>query len=311
MRALCKTKINNILGLDIRNFKLAFMQKTFFIFVFILDSLVFNAQYRKLPLDTNYYWQQSSTIHSVGPVINCNYFLKVDKEVTFNGKIFKSIMSFGESNYQCVMSRLLRQDTALRIVTTVMNNQEYILYNFNKSVGDTATLLNDNGTAQTFTLVTKDSILINDGFYHKRFVFNGISPIIEGVGGINGLLGADGFEADSRINCLGRISPALTIYNSAGLGTSCSLTTGVALNKGEEKEFKIFPNPATDLIHMRFENSVPKSVTVKNLLGETIMQYNDVNGDVLTVEINNFASGFYFVHVNFVDGLLTRSFIKN
>ncbi|WP_317900215.1 T9SS type A sorting domain-containing protein [Aurantibacillus circumpalustris] len=288
------------------------MKNLLVIIIFCFISSSFKAQYRKLPLDTNHYWQQSTTISTVGPPINCSYYLKVTKDSMINGKVFKYINSFDVTNFQCYRAGVIREDTLLKIVYSVANNQEYILYNFNKVVGDTAALLSNNSTVQTHTLISKDSVLINDGFYHKRFTFDNSQPIIEGVGSLGGLLAPfDGFEAFSTLNCLARISPTLSVYSSLGLGSSCPLTTSLPLNNMDKKGINIFPNPSTDLINIRFEKSRPKSIFIKNILGQTIMQYANIHLDLLTIEVSKFESGYYFIQLNFENEAITQTFIKN
>jgi hypothetical protein len=88
---------------------------------------------------------------------------------------------------------LLRQDTVLKRIIQLDNTQEKILYNFSKNIGDTALLTSFGfgASSLTYTLLSKDSVLINDGFYHKRYKFypnpNDYVTVIEGIGSTAGL----------------------------------------------------------------------------------------------------------------------------
>jgi hypothetical protein len=288
------------------------MKKNLLVFLFILFGFSIKAQYRKMPLSPNYYWQQHTTINTIPPYINCSYALKVSKDSLVNGKVFKYIETYDASYMYFSESALIRQDTVLKRVTAIIFNQENILYNFNKSVGDTALLLGAGWMPQTYTLQTRDSVLLNDGFYHKRFLYNNMPPVIEGVGSINGMLWPmDSFESFTTLNCLGRFSPSLSIYSSAGLSSSCPLTTGIALNSANKKGFSLFPNPSSEILHINFENIVPKTLAIKNMLGQTIMTLEQPKQNSLNVNISSLETGFYFVELGYEAGVLSKSFIKN
>lgn len=288
------------------------MKKNLPVFLFLFFAVSFKAQYRKMPLSPNYYWQQHTTINSLPPYINCSYALKVTKDSILNGKTFKFIETYNASYLYFSESALLRQDTVLKRVTAILFNQENILYNFNKSVGDTALLLGAAWTPQTFTLQAKDSVLLNDGFYHKRFTYNNMPPVIEGVGSISGLLWPmDSFESFTTLNCLGRISPTLSIYSSAGLSSACPLTTGIASNSPNKNAFGLFPNPSSDVLHINFDTALPKTLIIKNMLGQTMLTVDPPKQTTMNLNISSLEAGFYFVELGYEAGAMSRSFIKN
>ena len=289
------------------------MKELLFLMLFVLNYLAVNAQYRKMPLDTNHYWQEHCSYSpSMGQSQSNTYKLKVKKDSIINGKTYQFLYAYDLSCAGLYDAIFLRQDTLLKRVIILLGNQERILYNFDKNVGDTATLYCEFGGGTTYTLASKDSVLINDGFYHKRFSFGGIK-VIEGVGSQNGLLFpyCIGIDSYTNLECLAQISPSLTIYSSGGIGTSCPVIANFNLNSDNKNILSIFPNPSSDAIHISAKNIIPKSIEITNIIGETVLSINKISEINVTVNLNNFVQGVYFVKVFFADKNVSRIFIKN
>lgn len=291
--------------------------KKLFLFIFLtIVSLTSTAQYRKLPLDTNHYWQQSLYRNvQPQPPTYCDYQLKVKKDSIRNGTTYKyirSLNSFCNPNYLYAESALIREDTIQKLVLILVSNQEKIMYNFNKNVGDTAKIYSPLWGTMTTTLQTKDSILISDGFYHKRFNFSGLT-IIEGVGCINGLLSPDPpFEINRQLLCIAQVYPTLTtIYNSGGVGQLCPIITNVPIETDMRKYISIFPNPTSDVLNIKTESVIPKYIQIKNILGQTIISINTITQDLSTINIKDLSQGVYFINVNLADKNISGHFIKN
>lgn len=291
------------------------MKKLFLFFVLTIISLTSIAQYRKLPLDTNHYWREDCGYYPGFYTVTGTFNQKVIKDSIVNGITYQYLNSY---NLQCnpSISPLIRQDTILKRVIILFNNQEKILYNFNKNVGDTANLFCFITGVSTYTLSYKDSVLINDGFYHKRFNFSGGSvpgDIIEGVGSQRSLFlpYCIGVETMTMLQCLGQITPSMTIYSAGGVGTNCPIITDIHLVTDNKKSISIFPNPANDIINISSGNDVPKSIEITNIIGQTILSLNKINDLNTTVNLSDFSQGLYFVKVNFTDKNVSGHFIKN
>ncbi|MGZ3901920.1 MAG: T9SS type A sorting domain-containing protein [Bacteroidia bacterium] len=267
-----------------------------------------------MPLDTNHYWQENCNYNPGNGSATGTFLQKVIKDSLVNGKIYYFISSY---NLQCSPQSnfLVRQDTILKRVIILFNNQEKILYNFNKNVGDTATLLCLLGGVSTYTLTYKDSILLNDGYYHKRFNFGGNGPgnIIEGVGSLKSLFlpYCSGFDTYSTLQCLGQVTPSMTIYSSGGIGTNCPLITDIKINEEIQNPTVIFPNPTNDVINISTGNILAKAIQISNLIGQTILYIDEINGLITTFNLKDFQPGLYLVKVNFADKSINRHFIKN
>ncbi len=290
------------------------MKKLFLLIILPIISITSTAQYRKMPLDTNHFWQESCGYYPGNGSATGTFQQKVIKDSVVGGKTYKFINSY---NLQCSpgWSFLVRQDTILKRVIILYNNQEKILYNFNKNVGDTANLLCLLSGVSTYTLTYKDSILLNDGFYHKRFNFGGNGPgnIIEGVGSKKSLFlpYCMGFDTSTMLECLSRITPSLTIYSSGGAGMGCPLITDIKINDENQKVLVIYPNPSNDVINISARNILPNSIEISNIVGHTILYTNKINSLNTTINLKDFQPGLYLVKVSFADKNISGRFIKN
>lgn len=294
------------------------MKKNLLLITFTLSCFIVEAQYRKMPLDTNHYWQQLYSSNVSPNPYSCYLKLKVLKDSVVNGKTYQFIKSLNNlcSPYYG-SSGLVRQDTVLKRIIQLINNQEKILYNFNKNIGDTALLTAFGGTPLIYTLQSKDSLLSNDGLYHKRYKFYpngfGFVTVIEGIGSTDGLLSPwVPFETGYLLECVARSHPSFTtIYSSSGLGTSCPIDVGLPLYREIKKTLSIFPNPSSSVINISIGNIIAESLEIKNTLGQTILRVNNVNQEITKVNISDFVQGVYFVKVYSGSSNATILFIKN
>ena len=236
-----------------------------FLLICLQCSFILNAQYIPLPLDTNHYWQQLSTYKtSAGQLTDCHYSLKVEKDSLVNGTLFKFITTKGGgcspfyySNY--FQNALIRQDTAKKIVTMFVQGAEKILYNFHKNVGDTAILYNhEAGVYITHTVIAINSFIANDGLNHRRFEYNDLPVMIDGVGSEGGLLTPwNTFEKFHSTQCLWDNSTFSTIYNIKGTAVNCPLPLGLRNSGRFFYGISVFADTARGVIRV---SSVNKTI---------------------------------------------------
>jgi len=295
------------------------------IVILVFIKLAANAQYFKMPLDTNHYWRErySSTQFENGSLVTrtCDYQYNITKDTVINALTYKKVVlrhNICEVQPLVPQTSFLRQDTIAKRIIMRYNNQEYILYNFNKSAGDTAKLFNQMLTppVSTYTVNTRDSVLLNDGYYHKRLLMDG-SPnysMIEGIGGEYGLVTPNfiGFGVGSTLQCMGKTYPSQsTIYHLSGTSFSCDAVVNVRQILNEIPGLFIFPNPTSDILNIKTENVIPKSIEIKNILGQIILNMNNINRDISTINIQDFSPGIYFIKVKLADKNISGHFIKN
>jgi hypothetical protein len=298
------------------------MKRAALLFGLLLGSLSMSAQSWLLPLDSNHYYQQTSAgVSSMDDVVHCHYFLKVTGTVTINGLRYQKIQ---RSDVVCEWpyvsycggpdSMCMRQDTSRKLVIMYKDGTDKILYNFNKNVGDTLMvfqfLFNSTGV---YTVTVKDSVLLNDGLFHKRFKFNPnyMKPVIEGVGGLGGLLTPRGPTSKCyiQLDCFGRTNPSASIYSSGGLSVSCPLTTGISEFRNKNS-VSVFPNPVTGFIKIESENAKIGSLEIRNVIGMKVIALDHSSTNALIVNTNELDPGFYTLILHTDDGVVTRSILK-
>jgi hypothetical protein len=284
---------------------------------FTCFAVSLHSQYRKIPFDTAARWVEKNESH-LSPDPNqfsvCYGTLKVNKDSMYNSKVYHYIRNIGGCNFT---SALLREDTLLKRVMILVPPNEYILYNFNKNTGDTALLYsnyNMMNTLLTFTVTSKDSILLADG-YHRRSVLNAGNSytVIEGVGGLSGITTPYGvtFEIFYTLMCMrSNYSPSSTVYHYMGNGNSCSESIITPVSKNiENPRPKLFPLPAADI------------VTLENEMQNIRFEINDVYGNILPtpevktlnteyqVNVSSLPSGIYFLNILYQEKKFTSKLV--
>ncbi|OFY64149.1 MAG: hypothetical protein A3H98_14360 [Bacteroidetes bacterium RIFCSPLOWO2_02_FULL_36_8] len=78
------------------------------------------------------------------------------------------------------------------------------------------------------------------------------------------------------------------IINGLGAGISNMFFSGFV---------NIYPNPATSLLNIDFNNLQPDEVTLTNILGQQVFSTTGIKNNHLTVEVKDFAKGIYFYRV--------------
>jgi ELWxxDGT repeat protein len=76
-------------------------------------------------------------------------------------------------------------------------------------------------------------------------------------------------------------------------------------------KFSIYPNPTTSQINLSFENNLENaSIKIISLLGQTVIEKQNLSGNNLNVEVSNLTAGMYVIEVN--DGIskFNSKFIK-
>lgn len=67
------------------------------------------------------------------------------------------------------------------------------------------------------------------------------------------------------------------------------------INNNKEK-IRIFPNPAKNFVNINFENAKKREISVKNLTGQNIYNFNTYKQNNI-IDIKNFKAGFYIITI--------------
>jgi len=103
-----------------------------------------------------------------------------------------------------------------------------------------------------------------------------------------------------------------TIYAATDRGVfKLDITTDVEPINGNDNLINIYPNPASDLINICYQNSENiKSIKIINQLGEIVYD-NDViaSGNYIQISTKEFASGIYYCLMKMEDRTVSQKFV--
>jgi hypothetical protein len=177
-----------------------------------------------------------------------------------------------------------RQDIPTKKVYTYRNNQDTLLYDFNLSVGQIYPATANNSLYPQLKVMHQDSVLLPDGFYHKKWQLgtssldSGYISIIEGVGATSGftLDFYPLFEQSSALLCMRNFSSYLyENWNFTGLippkySEYCAENLGLEKIGPNNHSFEVYPNPANEVLNLnstiqKNENASFKLYTIDGL----------------------------------------------
>lgn len=103
-------------------------------------------------------------------------------------------------------------------------------------------------------------------------------------------------------------------------GCGCNGTTGIK-NIAINNTFTIYPNPVSDKITIEFETATSfSSIEIKNILGQTVKTIysraflngkNNTSTKIsMTIDVNEFSKGLYFVQLQGETKILSKIFVK-
>lgn len=166
---------------------------------------------------------------------------------------------------------LIREDNKRIYFIPDTSTVEYILYDFNYTVGDTIFNFYGGTSAcpDSFLVVYwEDSVLASDG-YHRRLNFNGFLSWVEGVGSSLYLLLPGAYvcvSGSDRLTCAMNDS----LFTYAPFGYSC--TNLGESNVNREKEWIIYPNPTNSQFTMEWEPETMTEFVLTDALGRVLWE---------------------------------------
>jgi hypothetical protein len=200
---------------------------------------------------------------------------------------------------------------------TYYDSTEFILYDFNYSIGDTINNCKFNSN-NSYYLQDIDSVLLNNNEYRTKYIISE-SELIEGIGNLKGLFWSCGSTNVSNFSpsliCFS-VNNSQNLINFTSISGECLLPTGIhdKTNKKNNKSFSIFPNPATDKITISSgQFAKNENIEIYNSLGSLVknIPLPPSKGDreavsETSIDISTFPKGMYVVKV----GSETIKFVK-
>jgi hypothetical protein len=193
-------------------------------------------------------------------------------------------------------------------------NTWQILYNFAALPGHTwvTTIMMSNNSSETYTY-TVNSVQQNtvNGFNLKSLIVNSVNSANTGTSSLNitERFGCSGFlfnfDDFNPGTCDAEYFQERLCYQDSAFGIKqfssypCDYyttnITGIKENRLNELPISIFPNPTTDKLFLKFDDSIGAfKTTISNLLGQTISEivFTDIKAEI---DLRSFSSGIYYL----------------
>ena len=86
------------------------------------------------------------------------------------------------------------------------------------------------------------------------------------------------------------------------------MLTSIDENKALANYLKLFPNPATSILHFNLENETSVSVVITDVLGKVVLSETTQTN---SISVGNLTTGIYFLTVKTLSGAVAKmKFIK-
>lgn len=197
---------------------------------------------------------------------------------------------------------------------------EFVLYNFGLSMGDTIyakdyPLLNSGNPDDYYVVYGLDSTSYKPlpSTFARRFSLKGNNvgsscfiDYFEGIGDANNFLGSTCSDERSFLQCFqndstGFIEPQyqyIPSYLDEGTPQLCSVFV-TSIEEQKSESIGVYPNPSTGVVH--FSGAMPQLVQVYNAQGQQVIVINKPSG-ISNISLVDQPQGLYFVRYQ-IDGV--------
>jgi hypothetical protein len=204
------------------------------------------------------------------------------------------------------------------------NIEEFVLYDFSKSVGDTIwhnARMEIQGSIISFNSEKYVSIVL-DKYSEDDLIkydlmtgpYDSISgPIstfsdiwIQGIGSTKGLfwhlyLPSMACEGDNNLKCVKYNDEVIYLNDARCNQCFCSYLTGSNGRKNDQGLVKLFPNPAQDLVVV-FSREEVSEIWMFNSIGKKILLRSNLNSESTEFFTSDFPAGLYYVSIELTSG---------
>lgn len=197
----------------------------------------------------------------------------------------------------------LRSDNRQMFVRFPADTAEYLLYDFNLSLGDTLPQTYTNNPAQisglVYTVVSIDSFLTPNGYMRSFALQGGLGDdtLFEGIGSTGGLI-------ESIYPLLLSGYHYLRCYSMNGNGIwpvtqtgSCDLQLGIQQQIAEREKVAVYPQPFTTQTQIRLPQSVSRAVFNVYAFDGSCVHTEQVSGAQIEFRNENLTPGVYCFRV--------------
>lgn len=211
--------------------------------------------------------------------------------------------------------RALREEDKKIYFVDIGTVEEFLFYDFTKSVGDSVTIFSPNGASSPFAITSRidaiDTIQLVDGNYRKRYFFEYFDEYwIEGIGSTLEPFRPLDLISDNTftLECFSNNDQLL--YSSTS--SSCDGFVNVSIPKNKNK-ITVFPNPFKDYLTVinDSENSKIKNISIIDFLGRAFFEVENIYEKEMELSLKNIPVGIYYLKINFENNtFLVEKIIK-
>ncbi len=233
-----------------------------------------------------------------------NYYggYQITGDTTISGVNYKIISGCG-AQWVCDRGGI-RESNKIIYFRPDTATSEYVLYDFNKTVGDT--IIHPYGGAacsnDTVTIVMEDSVQCSDG-YHRQLWLSSSAIWIEGVGSLSYLLNPCNVlcvSGNDALQCMSGDSGFSYPYGN----TSCfvSVSENILLSEG----IYLFPNPFHTTTTLEFNKDFKiGKLNIYNSIGKQVRRQNIISR-VTLINRDGLEDGSYFYQLISDNGQISR-----
>ncbi len=101
---------------------------------------------------------------------------------------------------------------------------------------------------------------------------------------------------------------AIYADNKTSIGDMASLSSGLKVNKVEDMNLSIYPNPAKDVVRLSTDNGQQTTVRIYNILGMLVEEI-EINSNETEINVSDYNPGIYFFNIQTENGNVTRKIV--
>ncbi|MEO9533674.1 MAG: GEVED domain-containing protein [Crocinitomicaceae bacterium] len=106
----------------------------------------------------------------------------------------------------------------------------------------------------------------------------------------------------SDLSVAGTYICVITDANGCTTTVSGTIDSQVGIDEGQLSNLIIYPNPSHGMVNIAFKADLEATITIYNTVGQKLMTTNNLGENILTLDLNDFATGVYVIQINTVDG---------
>lgn len=243
-------------------------------------------------------------------------------DTLINSEQWFKLYSTSDSLFQSNLSYrgLLREENNKVFYLDTLNQLD-TLYDFSLNVGDSVLFDLYGMYPEWLQVINVDSIQINGDYYRRlKFEEPSISAFdwldeewIEGIGSKHGPL-FPAFPVKFSEEMPDSMLVTCTFSNNQQVWQhqsypSCYVNIVLSIDQLELFDFKIYPNPFTDRIHIENIDLQQYELTILNSLGQTVKR-TQVNNNNIIIDLSELKEGIYFLRIESRDNAKTMKIIK-